>query len=291
MKNIVFSVIFIFLCLNIYGFQWPVQDVVLVSTFGESKFNEYVKGLDLDGSTQDVKPIDSGELVFYSHQNASPLDLPSGLGAYVIYQHKNGIRSLYGHLEENSINPKNIQVELKDKIWTMGSTGTAVGAMLHLQVIDTEFKKYINPLLSLPLLVDQSNPLINKVYLTSSDQRIELGLGEVVQSGFYSLSADIRDLSDVPGYYCPLAPYSISVFVNGENLANINFESMKVENGAMLLQESEGISYSDLYKSDWEIFIGDFEFNPGDVRIEISVKDFAGNEGVKMFALKVVEES
>ncbi|MDA3941852.1 MAG: M23 family metallopeptidase [Spirochaetia bacterium] len=291
MRNIVFTVIFIFLCFNSYGFQWPVKDVLLVSTFGESKYNEYVKGLDLEGSTSDVRPIDSGELVFYSHQGASPLDLPSGLGTYIIYQHKNGIRSLYGYLEENSINTKIFYVGLTDIIGTVGYTGTAGGSMLHLQVIDTEFKKYINPLLSLPLLTDQSKPLINKVYLTSSDNRMVLGIDGVIKSGVYGLSADIRDLSESAGYYCPLAPYSISVFMNGENLANINFESMRVSDGEMLLEESEGISYSQLYKSDWEIYIGNFELSPGDVMIEISVKDFAGNEGVKMFALKVVGAS
>ena len=273
----------------VYGFQWPVLDVVLISTFGESEFDEYVKGLDFGGGTQDVRPIDSGELVYYSHQNASPLDLPSGLGAYIIYQHKNGIRSLYGHLEDNSLNTDNYKIEKSEIIGTMGTTGTAVGSMLHLQVIDTEFKKYINPLLSLPLLKDQSKPLIKDVYLSSGKEKMVLGPDKIIKSGVYGLSADIRDLSESAGYYCPLAPYAISIFMNGENLANINFESMSISDGEMLLEESEGISYSELYKSDWEISIGSFEFNPGDIMIEISVKDFAGNEGIKMFSFKVIE--
>ena len=286
----VFFAVFIFISVfSIYGFQWPVQNVVLISTFGESEFNDYVKGLDLGGDVQDVSPIDPGELVFYSHQGASPLDLPSGLGAYIIYQHKNGIRSLYGHLEDSSLNTKDYKVERSDKIGTMGTTGTAVGAMLHLQVLDIEFEKYINPLLSLPLLNDQSSPIIKEVYLNSSEVKILLDSKKIIKSGIYGLSADIRDLSESAGYYCPLAPYTISIFMNGENLANINFESMKVKNGEMLLEESIGISHKGLYLSDWEIFIGNFEFNPGDVIIEISVKDFAGNESVKIFSLKVTE--
>ncbi|MEA1912139.1 MAG: M23 family metallopeptidase, partial [Spirochaetota bacterium] len=228
---------------NLYGFQWPVSDVVLISTFGESEFDEYIKGLDIGGDVQDIRPIDSGELVYYSHYNSSPLDLPSGLGSFVIYQHKNGIRSLYGHLEDSSIKTDNYKVGMSDVIGTMGSTGTTVGSMLHLQVLDTEFKKYINPLLSLPFLDDKTNPVINEVILSSSQGRFMLGSEKKIQSGIYSLSADIRDLSESAGYYCPLAPYSISLFINGENLANINFESLRVEDGEMFLQESDGIPY------------------------------------------------
>ncbi len=289
MKRILFFIIILLLVSNIYGFQWPVSEVVLISTFGESEFDEYIKGLDIGGDVQDISPIDSGELVYYSHYNSSPLDLPSGLGTYVLYQHKNGIRSLYGHLEDSSIRTDNYLVGMSDIIGTMGSTGTAVGTMLHLQVLDTEFKKYINPLLSLPFLNDKTKPVINEVILSSSQGRLLLGSGEKIQSGVYSLSADIRDLSESAGYYCPLAPYSISLFINGENLANINFESLRVEDGEMFLQESDGIPYSELYLSDWEIFIGNFELSPGDVMIEISVKDFSGNEGVKKYFLKVSE--
>lgn len=289
MKRILFFIMILLLVGNIYGFQWPVSEVVLISTFGESEFNEYIKGLDIGGGVQDISPIDSGELVYYSRNDSSPLDLPSGLGSYVIYQHKNGIRSLYGHLENSSIKTDNYLVGMSDIIGTMGSTGTAVGPMLHLQVIDTEFRKYINPLLSLPLLNDKSKPVINEVILSSSQGRLLLSSEEKIQAGVYSLSADIRDLSENAGYYCPLAPYSISLFINGENLANINFESLRVEDGEMFLQESDGIPYSELYLSDWEIFIGNFELSPGDVMIEISVKDFSGNEGVKKYFLKVSE--
>lgn len=288
-KKIFFILLLNLSVLFIYGFQWPVSDVVLISTFGESEFNEYVKGLDLGGVAQDVKPIDSGDLVYYSIQNSSPLDLPSGLGSYVIYQHKNGIRSLYGHLEDDSVNTKNFEIELSDTIGVMGTTGTAVGAMLHLQVIDTEFEKYINPLLSLPLLDDQRKPLIKEVFLSSESVKMALSSKNTIKTGVYGLSADIRDLSESAGYYCPLAPYSISIFMNGENLANINFESMRVNNGEMMLEELEGIPYDQLYQSDWEIRIGSFEFSPGDIMLEISVKDFAGNEGIEMFSLKVVE--
>ncbi len=276
-------------CVSVYAFQWPVEDVVIISTFGESEDNQFVKGVDIGGDSQDISPIDQGELVFYSNQGTSPLDIPSGLGTYVIYQHKNGIRSLYGCLEAGSINTNQKQVDLSDTIGRMGSTGSAVGTMLHLQVIDTEFEKYINPLLTLPLLVDGSKPIIDEVYLITEEGKQVINPGKIIKSGVVGLSADIRDLSYGAGYYCPVSPFSISLFINGENLVNINFESLKIKDNKMILQELEGISHDELYRDKWEFYLGEFELNPGDVMVEISVKDFAGNEGVKIFPLKVME--
>ena len=57
----------------------------------------------------------------------------------------------------------------------------------------------------------------------------------------------------------------------------------------MILQYLKGISHDELYRSEWEFYLGEFELSPGDVMIEISVKDFAGNEGVKIFPLKITE--
>ena len=289
MRLIGLTIILFISLLPVYGFQWPVKEVVIVSTFGESESNEYVNGVDIGGKSQDVKPIDAGELVFYSRPGASLMDLPSGLGTYVIYQHKNGIRSLYGHLEDGSVDTRRQHVDLSDTIGKMGSTGSAVGTMLHLQVIDTEFEKYINPLLSLPLLIDGSKPIINEVYLITEEDRKAITPGEVVKSGVFGLSADIRDLSESAAYYCPVSPFSISLFINGENLANINFESLKIRDDKMVLNELEGISHDELYRGPWEFYLGKFELNPGDVMIEISVKDFTGNEGTKIFSLKITE--
>ncbi len=289
MRPIIITVILFTSLIPIYGFQWPVADVVIVSTFGESDFKQYLKGIDIGGESQDISPIEAGELVFYSSPGTSLLDIPSGLGTYVIYQHKNGIRSLYGHLEDGSVNIDQQQISLSDTIGMMGSTGSAVGTMLHLQVIDIEFEKYINPLLSLPLLIDGSKPVIDEVYLITEEGKKAISSGDIINSDVFGLSADIRDLSEDVAYYCPVSPFSISLFINGENLANINFESLRIKDDEMILQELEGISHDELYRSEWEFYLGEFELSPGDVMIEISVKDFAGNEGVKIFPLKITE--
>ncbi len=274
---------------SINAFQWPVSEISVLASFGQNEFGSFLKGINLGGSPQDVKALDSGELVFYSHQAESPLDLPSGLGTYVIYQHNNGIRSLYGHLQDNSILTDKLIVSLEDVIGKTGNTGMDPGSMLYLQLIDTGFKKYINPLLSLPLLNDQLKPRIKNVYILSHGEKIILNPKTNIKSGVFGLCADIRDSGVNTDFYNPLAPFSISLYLNGENLANINFESLKVVEGNMLLQESDGISFEELYKNDWEYFLGEFEFNPGDVMIEISVKDFSGNEGVKLIPLKITD--
>ncbi len=290
MKRAGFSFLLILFLYPLFGFQWPAEDVVLVSTFGESKFNSYLKGIDLAGVSQDIHPVAPGELVFYNNQGESRMDLSSGLGTYAIYQHKNGIRTLYGHLEKDSVNPGEKNVNENDSIGRMGSSGNAVETSLHLQVIDTEFEKYINPLLSFPLLEDESIPKIENVYLISEKGESALNSESVIHSGIFGISAEIYDLSENTGYYCPVAPFSISLYINGENLANFNFESIREDKGEIIMEgASDGISYKSFYRDQREYFLGEFELNQGDAIIEISVKDFSGNEGIKIIPLKVRE--
>ncbi len=290
MRFVVVLLIILTPFIPLFGFQWPAEDIVLVSTFGESKFDSFLKGIDLAGTSQDIHPVASGELVFYYTRGESQMDLSSGLGTYTVYQHKNGIRTLYGHLQEGSIKPEKISVTEDDVIGRMGSSGNAVETSLHLQVIDTEFEKYINPLLSFPLLDDDSDPKIDNVYLITEDGQSVLTSDSVIHSGVFGISAEIYDLSEDAGYYCPVSPFSISLYINGENLANFNLESLGERDGEIVLQGADrGISYSSLYRSQWEYFLGEFELNQGDAIIEISVKDFSGNEGIKIIPLKVRE--
>ena len=54
MRRIVSTVILFLPLFFVYGFQWPVDDVIIVSTFGESEFDQFVKGVDIGGKSQDV---------------------------------------------------------------------------------------------------------------------------------------------------------------------------------------------------------------------------------------------
>jgi len=68
-----------------------------------------------------------------------------GYGNYVIIDHGNGYRTLYGHLLNNSIVVvAGNSVTQGQKIGTMGSTGRSTGTHLHFEIISSSGK--VDPL-------------------------------------------------------------------------------------------------------------------------------------------------
>jgi murein DD-endopeptidase MepM/ murein hydrolase activator NlpD len=68
-----------------------------------------------------------------------------GYGYYVIIDHGNGFKTLYGHLLNNSMVVKAGQVVSQgQKLGNMGSTGRSTGTHLHFEIIGPNGK--VDPL-------------------------------------------------------------------------------------------------------------------------------------------------
>ena len=100
--------VFLLICLGgvvLFAFDWPLERIVLTSTFGEHRRDHFHAGIDLGGGEQPVFPISSGELVFFYREGEDFSSLPVGLGTFLVLQHQGGIRSLYAHLAEGTLDP------------------------------------------------------------------------------------------------------------------------------------------------------------------------------------------
>ena len=63
-------------------------------------------------------------------------------GLYVIIRHPDGVESLYAHLSEVTVQNGD-EVKAGDKIGTVGATGNATAACLHLELLVNG--DYVNP--------------------------------------------------------------------------------------------------------------------------------------------------
>ncbi len=106
-------------------FAWPVSGAKLTSSFG-SRWGTTHKGIDLASSNRNIKASDTGKVEFVGTKN--------GYGKTIIIDHKNGYKTLYGHLSKYSVSEGDI-VEKGDKIGVMGSTGRSTGVHLHFEVL------------------------------------------------------------------------------------------------------------------------------------------------------------
>ncbi|MGM0881527.1 MAG: peptidoglycan DD-metalloendopeptidase family protein [Bacillota bacterium] len=105
-------------------FAMPVSGSNLTSKFGP-RWGRMHTGIDLTGS-KSILSSDTGVVEFVGDR--------TGTGKTIIINHKNGYKTLYGHLNSYNVSEGDI-VEKGDKIGIMGNTGHSTGVHLHFEIL------------------------------------------------------------------------------------------------------------------------------------------------------------
>jgi hypothetical protein len=287
------QVIFIFLFSPLFlsAMDWPIENPSLVSGFGDKGSNGFLTGVYLvPEENQEVTPVEKGEVVFYVEEGLERKgDLPSGLGSFIVIEHEAGLKSLYGHLEAGTLDPTIKEVTKTTELGKVGDTGGAAGEQLYLEIIDKEFGQFINPQLVLPSLDDSVPPVIGTVSLKRGSEELVLSNRDVLPRGKGRLLVEMYDpIPELP-YFNPTAPYQVSVFANGVEVITITFETVQENQGTLHLPQNKSLTCATFCISDTKYDLGELQLNPGETRLEIIVKDVAGNESMKELSLTVTE--
>ena len=282
------------------GFQWPVEEKILTATFGESRWDHYHTGIDIGGGSQIVRPVEDGEVIFMFDGSGRDGAPPSGLGTFVVIEHERRIRTLYAHLEPGSLATIGAEVSDETEIGVIGDSGASLGKHLHLEVIDSELGTYINPLLVLPNLEDTITPEIRGAQLirqggTIDEPAIDLVPGSTIPTGNYRLLVELFDRSEHVAYFCPMAPYRISGFLNGSEAFSIELSELEEESGTLVLgtpiqiapNSEEKPHFDALYHDEWIVNAGVLPFRVGEIQLEIVAEDIVGNETTYRVAVSV----
>lgn len=104
-------------------FAMPVTNARITSKFGK-RWGRMHNGVDFTGN-KTILASDAGTVEFVGTK--------SGLGNTIIINHKNGYKTVYGHLSSYKVK-KGEKVEKGDAIAIMGNTGNSTGTHLHFEV-------------------------------------------------------------------------------------------------------------------------------------------------------------
>lgn len=264
-----------------YGFEWPLKKAEPVATFGENRHGDFLKGIELTGTEDEVEPVEDGEIIFRNSTGGNlPHRLNSGLGNMVVLQHERGIRSVYGHLVA-PVSRDMVFAKRGSSLGSLGSSGVVDGNFLYLQIIDTEVSRFVNPLLSLPSFRDTSEPVIRRVELDDGTEARMLSEGINIPRGRYSVRIETFDTSAGLPSFRPMAPYSVRLYVNGEERLGLSFESLGVEKGRAVPAGRTDLTFESVYSDKWVLVPGEIILQPGEVLMELVVSDFSGNETVR----------
>lgn len=277
-------------------FDWPVDQIVLTATFGEHRGDHFHTGVDLGGGEQPVFPISPGELVFSYREWEDYSTLPVGLGNFAVLQHQGGIRSMYAHLAEGSLDPTRRRYDRSQPLGLVGSSGYSSGKHLHLTIIDTEMGTMINPLLLLSPLTDRQAPEIKDVYIRSGPDLIGLEDGLTVNRTEVQLLATVYDLREDVSFLWKLAPYMVFLSQDGREISSFTFNSVHGSQAAdqslagrrLVLINTER-EFADIYESPWLFRLGKVNLVPGETTLTVFASDFTGNESFKQYTLTVLD--
>jgi hypothetical protein len=270
----------------VFCIDWPVEKKIITGTFGEDRGDHFHDGIDIGGGDQEVRAALAGELMFRYEEGSDYTSLPRGVGSFVALHHAQDILSLYCHLAAGSLGPARALYAQQERVGMLGATGHADGKHLHFTVYDAENGSSVNPLAFLPPLVDNQPPVIRRVLLQRGELMLPLSNATTVPSGRAIVLAEVSDLREDVKFAWDLAPYSISLGLDGKEMAKITFDSLQVREGRMVVGGAV-LSRPDVYAADALVRCGTVDLPAGSSRLRLAVRDFAGNETVRELVLTV----
>lgn len=277
--------------------EWPTENPEIRSLFGQKSAYSVERGLVIE-NVATVRTAGDGELLTVITTNENMNGFPSTLGNAALIAHDDGLVSIYGNLETTDSLSGRIHIEQNAVLSQAGGTawGNAPatdaqrgdgGNECIFQIMDQKQENLLNPLLLLPPKEDTRRPAIKSVTLESeSGQTYQLANSRYVRSGAYKIHADITDT--YPQSRTELAPFRISVIVNGMESISIPFETLRKKGGSLVPNVTP--AYLDgttaLYNEAGQIYIGDISLTRGKTEMTVSARDFAGNEQTAVFMLQ-----
>jgi hypothetical protein len=254
--------------------DWPSPDGTLIRNFG---FND--RGRPLLGTVIETESpalaAERGEVIFSHSGGKSPGRLPSPLGAWTAVDHGDGLISIYGRHAHDTVPPR--AVEQGSPVALPGVSGWSDRRGFYFVLYDRKERRWVNPSMIITPLPDTQPPEILSVQLVNSQGAAVSGSQvRTVRQGRYTVSVHAVDrLSGSPEH--PLAPYRIICSINGTEAGSLNFETISVRDGVLMVQRNGLIPAQQAYAPFPAFEAGAVHLNRGQATLEILVQDMAGN--------------
>jgi len=142
-------------------------------------------------------------------------------------------------LENTFSEPEKFILSESDQLGIVGNTGRSYEKSLFLMIYDTVLNQYVNPQMILPPSGDEEPPVISHVYILDNDIKTELQSINTLPQGKVKILAEIIDDGGNSYNSIKTVPYSISMFYLGNEMNVIKYDTLKEDNGELILMGGE----------------------------------------------------
>lgn len=269
----------LFLSLNIIseervGNLKIIENKILISNFCDFRIDHFYAGIDLKGNNQDVLSAEDSEVVFKNIDRKGSIKY--GNGQFIVLEdigHKK--RFYYSNLKEGSIDKNRIFYKKDEKIAIAGNSGSSVIDHLHFEIEDIVNRKIINPLQYIEVLDTIPPKILDIYFVTQNYEKISIVDNyKVVRGG--KLYVKCQDIINNSNYL--LAPYKITLYINGIEKASFKFDSLYKLNNSFFM--ANNLNFKDIYANNeaYDFYIIDYHSLPDIIGFKLIVEDFNGNK-------------
>ena len=284
MKKNLYIFLFFMTFLYSYSFEWPVENPSLLRLFAQRNESFVSRSL-VFKEVDTVRASGYGKHIISIEEKNSTRFFPSTLGNAMIFIDDEGLQSIYANLSDTDLFTSRKETESGSIIGHTGNSAWTEEKSLIFQVADVRNNVLINPLLFMPEIEEKIQPQIQNTVLINSDkQTISLETVKKIKQGSYDLYSLIYDSAEKGGPQ--LAPFRITVSINGMNIADLPFEVLSSDGKSLYLKNKE-TSLSLLYQKDGAIHLGKINLPSGKIELIITVLDKSGNQKKASFIFQV----
>ncbi len=269
------------LVLTATAFEWPADSGKFRYGFGSFR-GGFLRGTEFGAAEGMVRAAADGELTFVATGTSLPGGYPIAGRSLVVVSHAADMMSIYAGLQRGSASSYLKNVQAGDILGRAVAVGTGRGVSFY--TYDARARRFINPLILLPRIVDDKPPAIRSAMLSLEGQELVIDPFKPVRQGSYHLLLDAFDTTPAGSIG---APFEVRVLLDGSERARVVYDGAWATGGQSLLFGAAGLVEDSFQTADGRMRFGPFNLSSGRVILTIIVSDYAGNKREQTYSVSV----
>lgn len=263
------------------AFEWPADAGKFRFGFGAFR-GGFLRGAEFGVAEGLVRSADDGELTFVATGPSLPGGYPIFGGTLLVVSHASDMITIYEGLQRGSSSSYLKNVKAGDILGRSAAVTNGRGVSFY--TYDAKERRFINPLILLPRIVDDKPPAIRSAMLSLEGQEVVMDQTRPVRQGLYYLLLDAFDTtpSGAAG-----APFEVRVLLDGSERARVVYDAAWAAGGTSLLFGATGLVEDSFLTQDGRMRFGPFNLSSGRVILTIIASDYAGNKREQTYSVSV----
>lgn len=285
-KNVLAAIIAISTVSVTNAFDWPLPETspeTVASGFGQLRGGTISTSV-IYKEDAEVRSSDDGVVIAVIDDQSEAFGwFESSLGTAAIISHSDGLSTVYGNLNSNSLHEtlgETERIKAYGKIATSGNSAWQENSNgLEFKVFDKKNLAAVNPKILMPRVIKEPHLEAGTVYLMDKN------------GNFRNINAEKRVASGTYFVYktrhTKVIPYKTIVAVNGETAETIVYDTIRENNGKLGLTGNSLYTLQEIYPEDDKQLLAKVQLTKGQSTLTVTLVNIQENSTMLNYKLDI----